>query len=128
MYRTEASHDDLLQLAKYSFCHGQPDDSIDDKMEIIEGFIKIYEQMMNVPAFSSFFGLRDFIHFFTYLSTNQKVISPESVVKALEENFSGTEHFDQILRAFLEIVSVIQDIIYTAATICIFNYNNRLRA
>uniref|UniRef100_A0A1X7VIM8 Uncharacterized protein n=1 Tax=Amphimedon queenslandica TaxID=400682 RepID=A0A1X7VIM8_AMPQE len=101
VYRTEASHDDLLQLAKYSFCHGKPNGSIDDKIEIIEGFINIYEQMMSIPDFSSFFGLRDFIHFFTYLSSDQQ-ISPESVVKALEQNFSGTEHFDEILCAFLE--------------------------
>ena len=61
--------------------------------------------MMCHSAFNSFFGLRDFIHFFTYLSVDQEVISPQSVVMALEQNFSGTKHFDEILEAFLQIVS-----------------------
>lgn len=106
VYRTEASHEDLLQLARFSFCHGEPDERINDNMSIIEGFIKIYEQMMNLPVYNSFFGLRDFIYFFTALNTTgQQIISPQSVVMALEQNFSGTSKFDELLKAFLGIVS-----------------------
>ncbi|XP_019858199.1 PREDICTED: uncharacterized protein LOC100640592 [Amphimedon queenslandica] len=105
VYRTEASHEDLLQLARFSFCHGQPDERINDNMSIIEGFIKIYEQMMNLPVYNSFFGLRDFICFFTALNTTgQQIISPQSVVMALEQNFSGTNKFDELLKAFLGII------------------------
>lgn len=105
IYRTEASHSDLIELAMYSMSHGQPQSTTTKTKEIIEGFVLIYEQMMSQEAFSSFFGLRDFIHFFTYLSADEQIISPQSVVEALEQNFSGTDHFEIILKAFLEIVS-----------------------
>ena len=63
--------------------------------------------MMHLPVYNSFFGLRDFIYFFTALNTTgQQIISPQSVVMALEQNFSGTKKFDEILKAFLEIVSL----------------------
>ena len=80
-----------------------------DVMEehVIDGFVNVYEIMMAKPELKDFFGLRDFIHFFTYLSqvkSENDIISPEAIVQSLEHNFNGTTHFQEILRAFLEVV------------------------
>ena len=108
MFRSETSHDDLVQLAKYSLTHGQAPKATDMMEEhVIDGFVKVYKRMMTEPELKDFFGLRDFIHFFTYLSqvkSENDIISPEAIVQSLEHNFNGTAHFQVILRAFLEVV------------------------
>ena len=97
-----------MQLAKYSLTHGQASKATDMMEEdVIDGFVKVYKRMMTEPELKDFFGLRDFIHFFTYLSqvkSENDIISPEAIVQSLEHNFNGTAHFQEILRAFLEVV------------------------
>ena len=108
MFRSETSHNDLVQLAKYSLTHGQAPKATSMMEEhVIDGFVKVYKRMITKPEFKDFFGLRDFIHFFTYFNqvkSENDIISPEAIVQSLERNFSGTEHFQEILRAFLEVV------------------------
>ena len=117
MFRSETSHDDLVQLAKYSLTHGQAPKATDMMEEhVIDGFVKVYKRMMTEPELKDFFGLRDFIHFFTYLSqvkSENDIISPEAIVQSLEHNFNGTAHFQVILRAFLEVVCLNTYIIKT---------------
>ena len=111
IYRTDTSHEDLIQLAKYSLYNGSLLAVIsEDARYVIERFVKIYEEMMRKHALKNFFGLRDFIHFFTYLGRNKKeLLSPQSVLTALEQNFNGKPaYFNEILRAFLQVVNKIQ--------------------
>ena len=108
MFRSETSHNDLVQLAKYSLTHGQAPKATSMMEEhVIDGFVKVYERMMTEPELKDFFGLRDFIHFFTYLSQLKSetcITSPETIVQSLEHNFNGSAYFQEILRAFLEVV------------------------
>ena len=107
IYRTDTSHDDLIQLAKYSLYNGcLPNTISEDVRDVIERFVKLYEEMMKKRALKNFFGLRDFIHFFTYLGRNIKeFLSPQSVLTALEQNFNGMPAcLNEILRAFLQVV------------------------
>ena len=97
-----------MQLAKCSLTHGKALKATDMMEEhVIDGFVKVYKRIMTEPELKDFFGLRDFIHFFTYLSqvkSENDIISPEAIVLSLEHNFNGTAHFQEILRVFLEVV------------------------
>lgn len=118
IYRTDTSHEDLMQLAKYSLYGHLPKDTTDD--HVIEGFVNIYEKMMTKTAFKTFFGLRDFIHFFTYLGKNcgrDEFLSPQSVLTSLEQNFNGTMHFNEILKAFLHEVIIYTIVFITACSL-----------
>ena len=108
MFRSEISHNDLVQLAKYSLTHGQAPKATDVmEKNFIHGFVDVYKEMMTKPEHKDFFGLRDFIHFFTYLSqvkSENDIISPEAIVQSLEHNFNGTAHFKVILKDFIKVV------------------------
>ena len=60
---------------------------------------------MNDP-FRRFYGIRDVVHFLLYLYRKKeidKVLSPKSVVEALERNFNGKKDIlDSIIKIFLK--------------------------
>ena len=75
---------------------------------LIKGFVDIYYDLMTnrkTTSFKNFFGLRDFVHFLSYLNRDKTEISPAIVVNALERNFNGRPYFWKLVRRFLTVVS-----------------------
>jgi hypothetical protein len=73
---------------------------------------------MNTAPYKDYFGLRDFIHFFTYLGREKDdFLSPQSITTSIEQNFNGTPHFDFILKAFLEVVGSKPNLVKHRSTI-----------
>ena len=115
VFRSKISHADLVQLGTFSLYNGcQPVKISDDVTATINGLVRVYEQMMNKPAYNSFFGLRDFIHFFKNLHEfKNNFLSPQAITISVEQNFNGTPYFENILKAFLEVV---RNIFYSELT------------
>ena len=110
LYRPEASQDDLVTLAKGCLCNtpDSPPPELKKDMEIVASFCPAYEALMNRRKLKRFFGLRDFIHFISYLRRKRlTMMSPQLVMEALERNFNGVsrEDFQYISKLFLRAVS-----------------------
>ena len=100
--RPPASSDDLKTLAKHSAKKAKDDD--DDL--ILTRFCDAFSELMKDEdsSFQSFLGLRDFIHFITYLQRmrgKNKALSDQLVLQGLERNMNGHERFDYICKKFL---------------------------
>lgn len=109
VYRCDPPTSDLIELAKYSLTCGKDRSLSQIEEGLFNGFVKVYEMLMREETFNKTFGLRDFIHFFTYLGQDLRlsttnVIKPQSVVRALEHNFNGTEYFKSIVEEFFTVV------------------------
>lgn len=112
LYRQEASREDLETLAKGCLCKNpeNPPPELRRDVEVVASFCPAYEAVMGDDDLKKFFGLRDFIHFISYLRRNrEQMLSPELVMKALERNFNGVkpEVFERICTYFLSAVSCI---------------------
>ena len=109
LYRPEASEDDLVILAKGCLCTDpNPPPELRKDIEIATSFCPAYRAIMSKEKFGNFFGLRDFIHFISYLRRKRmKMLSPHLVMEALERNFNGvdSEDFKYISHLFLRAVS-----------------------
>ena len=111
LFRPETSEDDLKTLAKGCFCSNpdNPPVELKNDMKEVVKFCEPYSSLMKNPAFSRFFGLRDFIQFVNYLrrKRDRRVSwSPNLVMKALERNFNGHDEFESISRTFLQAIGV----------------------
>lgn len=109
LFRPEASDEDLETLAKGCLCSNpeNPPAELQRDLEMVVKFCKPYSECMKDPRFSSFFGLRDFIHFVNYLRRRRDEKNPLShklVMEALERNFNWFEKFKHISRMFLEVM------------------------
>lgn len=106
LFRPEVTQDDLVTLAKGCLCQ-TPDDpppELKRDLEFIANLVPAYDSLMRREKFKQFFGLRDFIHFISYLKRKRReMLSPQLVVEALERNFNGVskKDFDSILKIFL---------------------------
>ena len=108
LFRPEVSSDDLCVLAMGCFCVNP--DSVQEQrdIDIITRFCKAYEEIMSSIDFQKFFGLRDFIHFISYLRRKKYgIITSQLVMEAIERNFNGVEevYFEKICQLFLSSVS-----------------------
>ena len=106
LFCPETSEEDVRELA--SVClKGQPG--------LINGMCRAYMVKMKSHDFRTFYGLRDFIHFFTYLQrhkrNNDEVATPQMIMQALERNFNGSNQFKSICECFLKEVRVSCEII-----------------
>ena len=102
LYRPEASNEDLEALVKAYLCH-EPTVFQKSDVQTVVRMCKPYSDYMEDPNFSSFFGLRDFMQFVSYIQRNfgrEKVISTQLLLHALERNFNGSEFFDRICKRF----------------------------
>ena len=109
LFRPEASKEDLQTLAKGCLCTNpnSPPPELKKDLEMIVQFCPAYSHLMTNPNFSQYFGLRDFIHFVSYLRRHRnQMLNPQLVMEALERNFNGSDHFDQICNTFLSKVRV----------------------
>lgn len=86
---------------------------LEESLVFIERFLEIYIKTMP-EHFRIFYGVRDVVHFLLYLyrkKEKEHVLSPKSVVEALERNFNGKmDILDGLITAFLS--EVINSIIY----------------
>ena len=111
LFRPEVTQEDLMTLAKGCLCqtpHDPPPEMKRD-LEFVASLVPAYEVLMRKERFSKFFGLRDFIHFISYLKRKRKqMLSPQLVMEALERNFNGVskKDFDFICKVFLGRVSL----------------------
>ncbi len=97
LYRSESSEEDLKTLAKECL----KSDSVRSE-ETVERFCEAYSTLMTNREWMSFFGLRDFIYFLTYLRCKyQSRITYTAVLAALERNFGGTPDFSKIRQLFI---------------------------
>ena len=110
LFCPEVTLDDLMVLAKGCFCQTPKDPPLElqKDLEFIANLVPAYDALMKQDKYRKFFGLRDFIHFISYLKRKQDwMLSPQLVVKALERNFNGLskKDFDFICQLFLQGVS-----------------------
>ena len=102
LFRPETSEEDMRELA--SVC-------LKDQPGLINGICRAYMIKMKSEKFRKFYGLRDFIHFFTYLQrrkmNNDEVATPQMIMQALERNFNGSDQFDDICECFLKEVKIV---------------------
>jgi len=104
LFRPEASEEDLETLAKGCLCTtpDNPPPELKNDLEIIVRFCPAYSHLMTKPDFKQYFGLRDFMHFLSYLRRHrEQMLAPQLVMKALERNFNGSSNFDEICNNFL---------------------------
>ena len=110
LFRPEASEEDLETLAKGYLCN-TPDDPPPDlkkDLETIVQFCPAYSHLISKSEFSHFFGLRDFIHFVSYLRRHRdQMLTPQLVMEALERNFNGSDSSDKICNTFLKKVRAV---------------------
>ena len=122
LFRSQASREDLETIAKGCICSNPDDPPPESKQDItiISSFCPAYESLMENPKLRKFFGLRDFIHFISYLRQNRdQMLTPQLAMKALERNFNGVDQktFDSISKLFLKSVSSYEciSLVYTLA-------------
>ena len=108
LFRPETSEEDVRVLA--SVC-------LKDQPCLIDGICRAYMVKMKNQDFRTFYGLRDFIHFFTYLQRYKKyddeVATPQMITQAIERNFNGSDQFKSICECFLKEASIEKKLMLT---------------
>ena len=107
LFRPEASQEDLETLAKGCLCStpDNPPPQLKKDLKMIVQFCPAYINLMNKPEFNQYFGLRDFIHFVSYLRRRRgQMLTIQLVMEALERNFNGSDNFKMICDTFLGMV------------------------
>jgi len=110
LFRPEASMEDLETLAKGCFCNtpDEPPPELQKDLETIVKFCAAFSYLMKNSEFRQYFGLRDFIHFVSYLRKRRyKMLTSQLVMEALERNFNGSDNFEKICNTFLKMVRAI---------------------
>ena len=110
LFRPDALKEDLETLAKGCLCNtpDEPPPELKKDLETIVQFCPAFSHLMNKSEFKQYFGLRDFIHFVSYLRRRRdEMLTPQLVMEALERNFNGSDNFDKICNTFLKMVRVV---------------------
>ena len=107
LFIPKPSNKELYELAESCVFATKKDQTrTAEKVCIVKAACKSYETILLDPEFKSLFGLRDFIHFATYLRRKQtNFLDAQLVIQSLERNFNGTERFQDICQTFLSKVS-----------------------
>ncbi|XP_065828093.1 uncharacterized protein [Oscarella lobularis] len=106
LFRPKTDVNDLQTLAKGCMHSDKELVELRNVMTMIGKFCKAYLKLMAMDEFKNFFGLRDFIHFISYLRRHRgqtTELSPRLVLNALERNFNGisSKHFSFVANLFL---------------------------
>ena len=105
LFRPKASPDELYELAS-SCVFTDNRNQAKTAENLVSGICKSYNMILQNTEFKSLFGLRDFIHFATYLRRKQThFLDAQLVIHSLERNFNGTKRFRDICGIFLSMVS-----------------------
>ena len=114
LFRPKATDSELHVLAK-SCAFATDQHPMENDEKLVEACCRSYDKILGDPDFKSMFGLRDFIHFVTYLRRHQKhYLDAQLVVESLERNFNGTKRFAEICRDFLKEVSYSVHLVYVS--------------
>ena len=106
LYRPEATGSELYELAKGCIV---PDDQVPPE-KLVECFCSAYNKILNDEKFRGLFGLRDFIHFITYLRrrrSSKEFWDQQLILESLERNFNGTDAFVELCSIFFSEVGCI---------------------
>ena len=113
LFQINNSRDDLLELASVLLGF-KSEQSIPSAIKSqIKSLIEVYLEKMEYKEFNSIFGLRDIMHFFSYLRRRMMVseycsIPADLIVSSLQRNFSaGAPNFDKLAQDFLIKVKLI---------------------
>ena len=107
LFQINNSQNDLLQLASvmlgFESEQSVPSDSAIKTQ--IASLVEVYLKKMEFKEFNSIFGLRDLMHFFSYLrrriDDHTSSIPGQLIVNSLRRNFSGVSNFDVMAKDFL---------------------------
>ena len=105
LFRPKPTGQELHQLAKASIF---PEKQVNEEKEkeeekLLNHFCNSYSRVVQHEKLKKLFGLRDFIHFVSYLRCNRRyLLDAQLIVKALERNFNGSESFEDIRNIFFE--------------------------
>ena len=115
LFRPDASKEDLEVLAKGCLCPNpeHPPINMKDALQYVVQLCHPYSKLMENTQFSDFFGLRDFIHFISYIRRKSDVTKKfaQLVIEGLERNFNGYNDFLNNCNAFLfEINSSLENV------------------
>ena len=106
LFRSQTDEKDLKMLAEGCLCSNpsQPPPELQSIIAAVDKFCVAYKSIMVKEHFRKFFGLRDFIHFISYIRRHCGELTPERVLNALERNFNGLEqdNFRSIAETFLK--------------------------
>ena len=106
LFRPEASEEDLETLAKGYLCNtpDQPPPELQKDLKTVVQFCPAFSHLIKKSSeFRLHFGLRDFIHFVSYLRRRRtQMLTPQLVMEALERNFNGSDNFEKICNTFLK--------------------------
>ena len=110
LFQVNASNDDLQQLASTLMGYKDVKYVPENIKEQLQCITSIYSKEMASHNFSSLFGLRDLMHFFSYMRKNMlrdhNYISAKLLLKSLQRNFLGAEDFKRLAGKFLSEVSM----------------------
>ena len=110
LFQVNASNDDLQQLASTLMGYKDVKNVPENIKEQLQCITSIYSKEMASHNFSSLFGLRDLMHFFSYMRKNMlrdhNYISAKLLLKSLQRNFLGAEDFKRLAGKFLSEVSM----------------------
>ena len=110
LFQVNTSNDDLQQLASTLMGYKDVKDVPENIKEQLLCITGVYSKEMASHNFSSIFGLRDLMHFFSYMRKNMlsdyNYISAELLLKSLQRNFLGAEDFKGLAGKFLSEVSM----------------------
>ena len=108
LFRPQADEEDLKTLARGCLCTNpaNPSPELRNIVNAVDKFCSAYASLMQDKDFEKFFGLRDFIHFISYIRRHRGTsteLTADLVLKALERNFNGVaqEKFKWIADTFL---------------------------
>ncbi len=102
VFRPEAANSELKTLA--TECMVSPGEKVPERL--IQQFCSAYSKVLKDSSFKGMFGLRDFVHFITYLRRHRRVDDPQAIFEALERNFNGTDSFGHLCDIFFSSVSL----------------------
>ena len=109
LFRPSATPQDLKQLAKGCLIPTMRSKTFTtpDEENYVKCFCVAYTEVLQKEQFKNLFGLRDFIHFITYLrNKREQWLSTSVILESLERNFNGCEDFHELSCIFMEKVSV----------------------
>ena len=110
LFQVNASDDDLQQLASTLMGYKDVKDVPENIKKQLQCITSVYSKEMASHNFSSIFGLRDLMHFFSYMrknmSSDHNYISAKLLLKSLQRNFLGAEDFKGLAGKFLTEVSM----------------------
>ena len=104
VFRPEICHKDVEAFAKGCLLTHTEHPMKEKDANFVRSFTQSYLDVMQNTSMhlNTFFGLRDFIHFCSYLRRSEESFTPQLIMHSLERNFNGCMHLGQISCYFLE--------------------------